>query len=78
MFHLVWYVLIGLVSGVIAKSVMHVHIRLFWSVVLASSDRSWAAALPTCFRAQQMNDIIPPASFYPHLARFWFSSFAIN
>ena len=34
MFHLIWYVLIGLISGVIAKSVMHVHITIFWTVVL--------------------------------------------
>jgi uncharacterized membrane protein YeaQ/YmgE (transglycosylase-associated protein family) len=34
MFHLIWYVLIGLVSGVIAKSVMHVHMTLFWTIVL--------------------------------------------
>ena len=34
MFHLVWYILIGLISGVIAKSVMHVHIAIFWTVVL--------------------------------------------
>jgi uncharacterized membrane protein YeaQ/YmgE (transglycosylase-associated protein family) len=34
MFHLIWYVLIGLISGVIAKSVMHVHIAIFWTVVL--------------------------------------------
>src|ERR1700724_40792 len=34
MFHLIWYVLIGLISGVIAKSVMHVHIAIFWTIVL--------------------------------------------
>jgi uncharacterized membrane protein YeaQ/YmgE (transglycosylase-associated protein family) len=34
MFHLVWYCLIGLISGVIAKDVMHVRITLFWTVVL--------------------------------------------
>jgi uncharacterized membrane protein YeaQ/YmgE (transglycosylase-associated protein family) len=34
MFHLIWYILIGLVSGVIAKSVMHVHITIFWTIVL--------------------------------------------
>ena len=33
-FHLIWYILIGLLSGVIAKSVMHVHITLLWTVVL--------------------------------------------
>ncbi len=35
----------------------------------ASSGRSWAAALPTCFRARGTNDIIQPASFFPHWAR---------
>ena len=34
MFHLIWYILIGLLSGVIAKSVMHVHITIFWTIVL--------------------------------------------
>jgi|ERR1035437_5347103 uncharacterized membrane protein YeaQ/YmgE (transglycosylase-associated protein family) len=34
MFHLIWYILIGLISGIIAKSVMHVHITIFWTIVL--------------------------------------------
>jgi len=34
MFHLIWYILIGLISGVIAKSVMHEHITIFWTIVL--------------------------------------------
>ena len=34
MFHLIWYVLIGLISGFIAKSVMHVHMTIFWTTVL--------------------------------------------
>jgi uncharacterized membrane protein YeaQ/YmgE (transglycosylase-associated protein family) len=34
MFHLLWYILIGLISGVIAKSTMHVHIAIFWTIVL--------------------------------------------
>jgi uncharacterized membrane protein YeaQ/YmgE (transglycosylase-associated protein family) len=34
MFHLIWYILIGLISGAIAKSVMHVHITIFWTIVL--------------------------------------------
>jgi uncharacterized membrane protein YeaQ/YmgE (transglycosylase-associated protein family) len=33
-FHLIWYILIGLISGVVAKSVMHVHITIFWTIVL--------------------------------------------
>jgi uncharacterized membrane protein YeaQ/YmgE (transglycosylase-associated protein family) len=34
MFHLIWYLLVGLVSGLIAKSVMHVHMTTFWTIVL--------------------------------------------
>jgi uncharacterized membrane protein YeaQ/YmgE (transglycosylase-associated protein family) len=34
MFHLIWYVFIGLIAGVIAKSVMHTHMTTFWTVVL--------------------------------------------
>jgi len=40
MFHLIWYVLIGLIAGVIAKSVMHVHMTIFWTIVLGIIDRS--------------------------------------
>jgi len=34
MFHLVWYILIGLLSGFIAKSVMHVQLTMFWTVTI--------------------------------------------
>jgi len=34
MFHLIWYVLIGLIAGAISKSVMHVHLTLMWTIVL--------------------------------------------
>ncbi|MGO9639849.1 MAG: GlsB/YeaQ/YmgE family stress response membrane protein [Candidatus Acidiferrales bacterium] len=34
MFHLIWYILIGLIAGVIAKSVMHVNLTMFWTIVL--------------------------------------------
>src|SRR5579863_3349030 len=34
MFHLIWYILIGLISGFIAKSVMHVQMTIFWTIVL--------------------------------------------
>jgi uncharacterized membrane protein YeaQ/YmgE (transglycosylase-associated protein family) len=33
-FHLIWYLLIGLIAGVIAKSVMQVHLTIFWTIVL--------------------------------------------
>jgi uncharacterized membrane protein YeaQ/YmgE (transglycosylase-associated protein family) len=34
MFHLIWYVLVGLLAGVIAKAVMHAHMTIFWTIVL--------------------------------------------
>ena len=34
MFHLFWYVLVGLIAGVIAKAVMHVHMTIFWTIAL--------------------------------------------
>jgi uncharacterized membrane protein YeaQ/YmgE (transglycosylase-associated protein family) len=34
MFHIIWYVIIGLLSGFIAKSVMHEHLTMFWTLVL--------------------------------------------
>ena len=34
MFHLIWYVLIGLIAGFVAKSVMHEHLTMFWTISL--------------------------------------------
>ena len=34
MFHLIWYLLIGLISGFIGKTVMHVHTTIFWTILL--------------------------------------------
>jgi uncharacterized membrane protein YeaQ/YmgE (transglycosylase-associated protein family) len=34
MLHILWYVVIGLLSGLIAKSVMHEHMTMLWTIVL--------------------------------------------
>ncbi len=34
MFHIIWYIIIGLLSGIIAKSVMHLHLTMTWTIVL--------------------------------------------
>ena len=34
MFHIIWYIIIGLISGFVAKSVMHVHLTMEWTIVL--------------------------------------------
>ena len=78
MFHLIWYVFIGLISGVIAKSVMHVHMTIFWTIVLGIIGSIIGGAVTHMFSRPTNDDIIPPASFFPHWARSWFSSFAIS
>jgi uncharacterized membrane protein YeaQ/YmgE (transglycosylase-associated protein family) len=34
MFHILWYLIIGLLAGLISKSVMHVHLSLLWTMIL--------------------------------------------
>jgi len=34
MLHLIWYIIVGLIAGVIAKHVMHMHLTLLWTIVL--------------------------------------------
>ena len=34
MLHLLWYIIVGLIAGFVAKSVMHLHMTLLWTTVL--------------------------------------------
>ena len=34
MLHLLWYLIVGLIAGVVAKSVMHMHLTLLWTIIL--------------------------------------------
>ncbi len=34
MFHLIWYILVGLVAGALAKFVMHEHMTILWTIIL--------------------------------------------
>ena len=34
MLHLIWYIIVGLIAGVVAKMAMHMHITLLWTIVL--------------------------------------------
>jgi uncharacterized membrane protein YeaQ/YmgE (transglycosylase-associated protein family) len=34
MLHLIWYIIVGLIAGVVAKHVMHMHLALLWTIVL--------------------------------------------
>jgi uncharacterized membrane protein YeaQ/YmgE (transglycosylase-associated protein family) len=34
MLHLLWYVIVGLIAGWAAKSLMHMHLSLMWTIIL--------------------------------------------
>jgi uncharacterized membrane protein YeaQ/YmgE (transglycosylase-associated protein family) len=34
MLHLLWYIIVGLIAGLVARSVMHLQITLLWTTVL--------------------------------------------
>lgn len=34
MLHLIWYLIVGFIAGLMAKLVMHVHLPLIWTLVL--------------------------------------------
>jgi uncharacterized membrane protein YeaQ/YmgE (transglycosylase-associated protein family) len=34
MLHLIWYIIVGLIAGWAAKSIMHMHMSLVWTIVL--------------------------------------------
>ena len=79
MFHLIWYILIGLISGVIAKSVMHVHLTIFWTIVLGIIGSIIGGAVThLLWRPQSNSDTIPRGSFFPPWARSCFSLFALS
>ena len=34
MLHLLWYIIVGLIAGFVAKTVMHLPMTIFWTTVL--------------------------------------------
>ena len=51
MFHLISYIVVGLIAGIIAKSVMHVHMTLFWTIVLGIIGGIFGGAVTHLFAA---------------------------
>ena len=60
MFHLIWYILVDLIAGVIAKSVMHVHMTIFWTIVLGIIGSIIGGAVTHIF-ARPTNERYHPA-----------------
>jgi uncharacterized membrane protein YeaQ/YmgE (transglycosylase-associated protein family) len=34
MLHLSWYIIVGFIAGLVAKSVLHLHMTVFWTILL--------------------------------------------
>jgi uncharacterized membrane protein YeaQ/YmgE (transglycosylase-associated protein family) len=34
MLHLIWYIIVGFIAGLVAKSVLHLHMTVFWTILL--------------------------------------------
>ena len=34
MLHIIWYIIVGLIAGLVSKSILHVHLSLLWTIVL--------------------------------------------
>jgi len=66
MFHLIWYIIVGSIAGVIAKSVMHVHMTIFWTIVLGIIGSLLGGAITHIFS--------PPSSERFHPAGIIFST----
>jgi len=63
MFHLIWYILIGLIAGIIAKAVMHVHLTIFWTIVLGIIGSIVGGALTHIF-SRPANERYHPAGLF--------------
>ena len=71
MFHLIWYILIGLVAGVIAKSIMHVHLALIWTIVLGIIGSIVGGAVTHMFsRPRKVSHFTQRASSFRSLEPF--------
>ena len=64
MFHLIWYILIGLLAGVIAKTIMHVHLTLLWTIVLGIIGSIVGGAVTHMFSRPREGASFHPAGLF--------------
>lgn len=60
MFHFIWYILVGLIAGFLAKTVMHAHMTLFWTIVLGIIGSILGGAITHIF-SRPANERFHPA-----------------
>jgi len=60
MLHLIWYIIVGLIAGLVAKSILHVHLTLLWTIVLGIVGSIIGGLVMHLFSAPK-----PGAPFHP-------------
>ena len=60
MLHLIWYIIVGLIAGLVAKSVMHMHMTLLWTIVLGLVGSILGGLITHVFSSPK-----PGARFHP-------------
>ena len=72
MLHLIWYIIVGLIAGWAAKSVMHMHMSLLWTIVLGVVGSIVGGLVTHIFPVRsQARNFIPPGSSFRFLAHCW-------
>src|SRR5947209_8746130 len=72
MLHLIWYIIVGLIAGWAAKSLMHMHMSLMWTIGLGVVGSIIGGLVTHIFSRPK-----PGAQFHPagiivrFLARYW-------
>jgi uncharacterized membrane protein YeaQ/YmgE (transglycosylase-associated protein family) len=78
MIHLIWYIIVGLIAGVIAKSVMHVRMTIFWTIVLGIIGSIIGGAVTHIFLRPSSERFHPAGLIFPPSAQSWSCSFALS
>lgn len=61
MLHLIWYIIVGLIAGFVAKSVMHTHLTLLWTIVLGIVGSIVGGLVTHLFSAPRLGARFHPA-----------------
>ena len=80
MLHLIWYIIVGLIAGFVAKSLMHTHLTLLWTIVPGIVGSIIGGAVTHLFFTAKWRRPVPSCwiKLFPYLEPFWFYIFGTN
>jgi uncharacterized membrane protein YeaQ/YmgE (transglycosylase-associated protein family) len=61
MFHLISYVIVGFIAGLVARSIMHLHLPLLWTVLLGVVGSVVAGFITHLFMRPRVKSSFHPA-----------------